>query len=413
MENLGKAFKEAREDKGLTVKDVSIQTNIGSKFIKAIEVNDFSVFPGEAYTVGFIRNYAEFLKIDADHLIKLFYSNQILESETPIEELVAPTKPRINPIPIILIVFFIAALGVGLYFIIKNSKSNVDSSNPEVHITDSNNNNQSTENQSSQANYIALPLYKKQIVGDKICINVKNKKIRITIKKIENKTVFVNFDSIGNSDFLVNMRKSFNIKLKKEIRFDLERNRDYDFSIGVEAIPNAAQVLLYIKKIDVPYESDRYYDYFNYQQPDQATLTQMQQNNATNANQTQTTTQNNTNTQPNQTQNTQTQQNTNTIKLNLTLTNNLEQNRTIFIWYSTDSSTEIKHVTLAKSKTIKIDANNKIDLDTNNLYGLKILVNGQVINTRTIAFQGGLGKLRFWKHKKANGKIEIKWEINR
>lgn len=418
MDNLGEVFKKAREDKGLTIKDVSIQTNIGSKFIKAIENNDFSVFPGEAYTVGFIRNYAEFLKIDPEEVIRLFYTNQIAESETPIEELVAPTKPKLNPIPIILIVVVIIAIITSIFFLVNRKRNNNTLNTQNFETTTNNTQTQTNNAQENQINLSQLPIYSKKVVGDKIFIKIKNKTLKIEIKKIDEKFVHVAFSSVGDEDFLMNMRRTFKIEIKKQLKFDIERNREYDFSLGVETIPSPAQAQIYIRKMEDPYENERYYDYFIYQAPDQATLTQLQQRNQNTQqsdntdNQSSETSQQNTNTQNNQ-PNTQTQASNQKVKLNLILTNNMDRDSVIYIWIKKDTTPEIKTIKLAKNQTIKVEAKNKISLDTNNLYGLKVMINGKLIKTKNIANDGGVGKLRFWINKSPSGKTEIKWEINR
>ncbi len=408
MDNLGEVFKKAREEKGLTIKDVSIQTNIGSKFIKAIENNDFTVFPGEAYTVGFIRNYAEFLKVEPEKVIKLFYTNQIAESETPIEELVAPTKPRLNPIPIILFVVLIIGVGVGIFFIVKG-RANTSNTNESGQNISAENTNvpEKSNNQTKNINFADLPIYSKKTIGDKVFISIATKKLSIEIKNIDKKSIKVIFSSIGDNDFLVNMRREFNIDLNKELRFDLERNRTYDFSVGVEEIPNQAQAKVFIKKIDAPYESQRYYDYFTYTKPDQATLTQLQQNKENTSEKTETTE----NTQNNTTNNTRNV--ASNVKLNINLTNSMQRDSIIYIWVRKDNSAQIQTVKLNKNQSVNLKADSKITLDTNNLFGLNIKINGRKINTKNLTNEGGIGKLRFWIEKNPQGKTEIKWEINR
>ncbi len=413
MDNLGEVFKKAREEKGLTVKDVAVQTNIGSKFIKAIENNDFSVFPGEAYTVGFIRNYAEFLKVDPEKVIKLFYTNQIAESETPIEELVAPTKPQLNPIPIILFIVLIIGIIAGVYFFLRgktNKPDNKNNQNITAENTD-NKNNAQKENQNENVKFDTLPIYSTKAIGDKVYLQIGNKKLSIEFKKISEKSVDIMFSSIGDNDFLVNMRKEYKIEANKELRFDAERNKTYDFSIGIEKIPNTAQVKVFIKKIDTAYESQRYYDYFPYTKPDQATLTQLQQNNPNqknNENTNENNKENNTNNQQ-----TNTQQSNVDVKLNITLTNSMQRDTAIYIWVKRDDSSEIQTLRLNRNQTKNLVANSKITLDTTNVFGLKIKVNGRDIQTKRLANAGAIAKLRFWVDKSQSGKTEIKWEINR
>lgn len=429
MENLGDVFKKAREDKNLTIKDVSLQTNIGSKFIKAIENNDFSVFPGEAYTVGFIRNYAEFLKVDPEIIIKLFYTNQIAESETPIEELVAPTKPKLNPIPIILLTVVIVGIIVALIFIMRNKRSGEPDNTGTTSTTQTTQRQQETQTSQTasepQGRYTELPFFDKKTIGDDIYIIVKEKKLKISIKKISNDGVDVVFSSVGDNDFLVNMRRTFTIGNNKQLKFDVERNREYDFSIGVDSIINQAQAKLFIRKVEDPYENQRYYDYFTYQAPDQATLLQLQgsgQQEQPSATPEQQTAQQGAN--PQQQANTQNTAQTpaqraqavtagNTPQIKISLTNSMTRDSAIYIWVRKDNSPDIRTIKLNRNQAIQLDATSKLTLDTNNLYGLKIMINGREFSTRNISHDGGVGKLRVWIDRDAAGKPEIKYEINR
>ncbi|HOM92358.1 MAG TPA: helix-turn-helix domain-containing protein, partial [Rectinema sp.] len=65
MGKIGDIFREARLGKGLTLEQVADETNISKRFLQGIESDDFSGFPGEVYTLGFIRNYAEFLSLNS------------------------------------------------------------------------------------------------------------------------------------------------------------------------------------------------------------------------------------------------------------------------------------------------------------------------------------------------------------
>lgn len=88
---IGETLRNAREAKRLTLKDVSNDTNIVVKYLEALENEDFDKFPSETYLLGFLRSYAEYLKVDADELIQAYKGYKIGESSTPLEELTRPT----------------------------------------------------------------------------------------------------------------------------------------------------------------------------------------------------------------------------------------------------------------------------------------------------------------------------------
>jgi cytoskeleton protein RodZ len=69
MNALGDYFREQREEQGYSVEEVARRTNIGSRYIRAIEDEDFEQFPADVYAKGFIRTYARFLDLDAEALV--------------------------------------------------------------------------------------------------------------------------------------------------------------------------------------------------------------------------------------------------------------------------------------------------------------------------------------------------------
>ena len=69
---IGEQLKTAREARGLSIEYVADETNIARRYIAAMENEDFSVFPGEPYIIGFLRNYAEYLGLESAAIIQAF-----------------------------------------------------------------------------------------------------------------------------------------------------------------------------------------------------------------------------------------------------------------------------------------------------------------------------------------------------
>lgn len=97
MASIGDQFRVAREAKGLSIDQVAGETNIAKRFIAAIEAEDFSVFPGDPYIIGFLRNYAEHLGLDAQAMVQSFRGIRIQEQPVPIQELIRPARPPLWP----------------------------------------------------------------------------------------------------------------------------------------------------------------------------------------------------------------------------------------------------------------------------------------------------------------------------
>ena len=69
---IGDTLREERERQNLSIKDIEKGTSIRALYIEAIEKGEFDKLPGNAYTKGFIRNYANFLKLDAAACVRQY-----------------------------------------------------------------------------------------------------------------------------------------------------------------------------------------------------------------------------------------------------------------------------------------------------------------------------------------------------
>src|SRR5215470_19946114 len=64
MTNLGASFKKARESKGISLDQIANQTRISTRFLAAIENEEFHLLPGGIFNRGFVRSFAEAVGID-------------------------------------------------------------------------------------------------------------------------------------------------------------------------------------------------------------------------------------------------------------------------------------------------------------------------------------------------------------
>jgi cytoskeletal protein RodZ len=115
MESLGEKLKTARNEKDLSFDQISRETNISIRYLEALEAENFAVFPGEPYIIGFIKNYGAYLELDVQKLISLYRALRIQEQPIPVEQLLKnpPKFPKFI-IPTILI---LAVLGTGGWFL--------------------------------------------------------------------------------------------------------------------------------------------------------------------------------------------------------------------------------------------------------------------------------------------------------
>jgi len=70
MKNLGDIFKQRRKEMSLSLKEAENATSIRMTYLQAIEDGEMSKLISPVYAQGFIKQYASFLGIDGEKLIK-------------------------------------------------------------------------------------------------------------------------------------------------------------------------------------------------------------------------------------------------------------------------------------------------------------------------------------------------------
>ncbi|MFL6277089.1 MAG: helix-turn-helix domain-containing protein [Blastocatellia bacterium] len=72
MPTLGEELKRRREERQIALNDISEATRIGTRFLKAIEGDNYGVLPGGIFTRSFIRAFAKQVGMDEDEAIALY-----------------------------------------------------------------------------------------------------------------------------------------------------------------------------------------------------------------------------------------------------------------------------------------------------------------------------------------------------
>lgn len=70
--SVGTILREARLAKGLSLMDVEKGTSIRSRYLEAVERDEYDKTPGEVFLKGIIRNYGNFLGLDGLELVNLY-----------------------------------------------------------------------------------------------------------------------------------------------------------------------------------------------------------------------------------------------------------------------------------------------------------------------------------------------------
>ncbi len=83
MADFGSSLKKAREAKGISLDKIAGETRISTRFLRAIEEEEFQVLPGGVFNRGFVRTYAERVGLDPDQAVAEY--ERLLEYREPSE----------------------------------------------------------------------------------------------------------------------------------------------------------------------------------------------------------------------------------------------------------------------------------------------------------------------------------------
>ena len=93
MFQIGDSLREARTRRGLSAADVQTGIHIRERYLTALEEEHWEMLPGEAYTKGFLRTYAEFLGLDGELYIDEYNARlRGREDEPLVPEVFAPRR---------------------------------------------------------------------------------------------------------------------------------------------------------------------------------------------------------------------------------------------------------------------------------------------------------------------------------
>lgn len=83
LQKIGETLREKREEKGLTIVNISDSLCLRKSLVQAIEKGDWSALPHEVYVRGYLKEYAHLLDLEDD----------ILGLDVPVEETAMPEAP--------------------------------------------------------------------------------------------------------------------------------------------------------------------------------------------------------------------------------------------------------------------------------------------------------------------------------
>jgi len=228
LDSLGSKLKTAREEKGYTLEYVSRETNIAIRYLDALEKEEFSVFPGEPYLLGFLKNYSTYLDLNSGELLSLYRSFKLQEQPVPVDELLkSPSKvPAILGRIAVAIGVLALAGGAAWFFLTQYNNRPVDETPPVRAPVQYTMNNDSMERRFYRGDTILVPVggntYRLELsgIGDTVTLTTPAGPVRLDLSQ----EATVDLTNDGSSKLLISVAdfERNNTGAGAHIRFDLQ-----------------------------------------------------------------------------------------------------------------------------------------------------------------------------------------------
>jgi cytoskeletal protein RodZ len=92
MPSVGQYLRDLREQRKMSVEEVSRATRVPMASVERIEADRFDELPGEVFVRGFLKSYARSLGVPPDDVLARYTASRRVAWVTPLP-IAAPTKP--------------------------------------------------------------------------------------------------------------------------------------------------------------------------------------------------------------------------------------------------------------------------------------------------------------------------------
>jgi transcriptional regulator with XRE-family HTH domain len=113
--NFGERLKRERELREISMDELTKATRIGTRFVEALENEDWTKLPGGVFGHGFVRTIARYLGLNEEALLgeyDLARAEHLAAAPPKVEERI-PSPPKWLPVVAVLLLFLLAA---GLFY---------------------------------------------------------------------------------------------------------------------------------------------------------------------------------------------------------------------------------------------------------------------------------------------------------
>ncbi|HEY0324048.1 MAG TPA: helix-turn-helix domain-containing protein [Pyrinomonadaceae bacterium] len=119
----GEQLRVAREARGITLREISEQTRISTRYLEAIESDDYKRLPGGIFNKSFIKAYAKYIGYDEKEALEAYARTARDQGSSPDDVVSTPYQPRVytdgnsrSPlVTLLLTILILAILSLGVY----------------------------------------------------------------------------------------------------------------------------------------------------------------------------------------------------------------------------------------------------------------------------------------------------------
>ncbi|HKS29415.1 MAG TPA: helix-turn-helix domain-containing protein [Pyrinomonadaceae bacterium] len=119
----GEQLRLAREARGITLREISEQTRISTRYLEAIESDDYKRLPGGIFNKSFIKAYAKYIGFDEKEALEAYARTAREQGTSPDDVVSTPYQPRVytdgnsrSPlVTLLLTILILAIISLGVY----------------------------------------------------------------------------------------------------------------------------------------------------------------------------------------------------------------------------------------------------------------------------------------------------------
>ncbi|MBP6098841.1 MAG: helix-turn-helix domain-containing protein [Candidatus Levybacteria bacterium] len=208
MRKISEYLRDTRESQGLTLEQAEKSTKIKQEFLKLLESGEFRKLPSESYALGFVKNYAVFLKLNPEKASAMFrreYESEKIHFVPSYKKKEHLLQKRLKNAPkigigvaVVLIVFIYLGFQYSSFFL-----------GPKLEITDPKNGSIVTTNK----------VEVKGKTNPYATVVVEDEEVRVELDGTFEKDVFV---FTGKKEILVISKNRFGKSTKKTVQITVE-----------------------------------------------------------------------------------------------------------------------------------------------------------------------------------------------